>query len=71
MGETGLGLVADANDDQVVDDADYQIWKANFGVIAASTTAVLTTSVPEPHTISLALVASLGFMNRRRPAKRS
>ena len=65
-GETGLGLAADANGDEVVDEADYQIWNANFGAIAASTTAVLAASVPEPHCGTLALIAGLGLLSRRK-----
>lgn len=65
-GSTGLGIAADANGDQVVDAADYEIWKANFGGSAASSTAVLVAAVPEPQSATLALIASLGLLRRRR-----
>jgi hypothetical protein len=72
IGSTGTGLAADANQDLIVDDADYQIWKANFGAIAASTTALLTASVPEPSSVilAIALVACLGRLTPRRPVRR-
>jgi hypothetical protein len=65
VGETGLGLAADANRDQVVDDLDYRVWQANFGTISASTTAVFASSVPEPKSMSLAMLAGLAMLRPR------
>jgi hypothetical protein len=66
VGETGLALAADANQDQIVDDADYRVWRANFGAVAGSSTALFYSSVPEPTSITLAGLAFLGCLSRRR-----
>jgi hypothetical protein len=66
VGATGPGLAADANQDQVIDDADYSVWRANFGAVAGSSTALFASSVPEPTSITLAGLAFLGCLSRRR-----
>jgi hypothetical protein len=49
----------------VVDDADYDLWKAHFGDTAGSG-ALSDATVPEPSALCLAALVSLAFLARRR-----
>jgi hypothetical protein len=53
MGQTGAGLAADGDGNGVIEQADYNIWKTNFGMslVGASGDA----AVPEPATSVLLL----------------
>ena len=65
FGQTGLGVMADGNGDEIVDQLDYDVWKLNFGQIAASTTALPASSVPESSGLALALLAGSQAIFRR------
>ena len=58
-GQSGSDLTADATHDGRVDDADYALWKANFGATAGAISAgsaALNTAVPEPATLGVLLM---------------
>jgi hypothetical protein len=59
VGQTGLGLLADANGDGVVNGTDYTLWKADFGDTEFLAPAALQFArgsvVPEPGTMAVAL----------------
>lgn len=64
-GLTGVGLAADVTGadllgvpDGVVDDSDYAVWLANFGA-SATGGGPPSASLPEPHTLAIALAAVL------------
>ncbi len=77
LGST-TSLSADANLNGVVDEADYALWKANFGATLAGGGGAGTPSnqfapaVPEPNSISLALLALLTMIVKffSRPVRR-
>ena len=55
---------ADGNGNGVVDQADYDLWAANLG--ATSTTTSLATTVPEPTSGLMVVLACVGLVCRRR-----
>ena len=55
---------ADGNGNGVVDQADYDLWAANLG--ATSTTTSLATTVPEPASGLMVVLACVGLVCRRR-----
>jgi hypothetical protein len=64
-GQTGVGLPADVTGedlqgipDGVVDESDYALWRANFG-IAVPAGASSASSLPEPQTLTFVLAALL------------
>jgi hypothetical protein len=59
-GQTGSGLAADGDRNGKVDQADYDLWRTNFGA-ALATTATSTQTVPEPMTLNLAILFSWFF----------
>lgn len=59
---SAINLAADGNGNQVVDDADLQVWKTAFGPGA---TAVIA-SIPEPSSLALLATAALGLCIRKR-----
>jgi hypothetical protein len=64
LGQTGPGLLADDNGDNVVNRKDYDMWKRNYGANIA-TGALSGTTVPEPATAMLLLLAGLLAGSRR------
>src|SRR6476646_225769 len=83
---TGMSLAGDFNGDNHVNLADYvgwrknngttqdyQTWRSNFGSGFASASEItISTSVPEPGSIFIALLATFAFVTRRnRPLTRS
>jgi hypothetical protein len=62
MGETGSGLAADGNGDMVVNQDDYTLWRGNFGKTSAGTaSAAAVSSVPEPTSAWVGLIAACGL----------
>lgn len=57
-----INLAADGNGNQVVDDADLEVWKTAFGPGAESIIA----AVPEPSSLALLATAALGLCVRKR-----
>jgi len=71
LGESGPNLAADGNGNGVVDNADYNVWKTNFGATSGSGTLVAVSTVPEPASATLLLLAvSLLLVARRRRGPR-
>jgi hypothetical protein len=71
-GEVGSGLAADGNGDQVVNQDDYAVWRSNFGrtSMGAGFAEIGATSVPEPASQFVALVAACGLaLSRTRRAR--
>jgi hypothetical protein len=78
LNQAGPGLAADGTGpgldgipDGIVDANDYAFWKANFGnTLGGAATSV--GAVPEPATLALGtvLIASVGWISRRRPVSR-
>lgn len=71
LGQPGPGLPADGNGNRMVDGGDYDVWRANFGNTAGSGAALpsaesLSAAVPEPITLLLVALASMGMLLRRR-----
>jgi hypothetical protein len=56
--QSGAGLAADGDGDDVVKDADCTVWRAHFGQTADSGTAMVASggTIPEPATCKLLLV---------------
>jgi hypothetical protein len=53
-------LAADGNGDDVVNLADYRLWKRNYGrTMATGAGSVLAAAIPEPNSAVLLLVAGL------------
>jgi hypothetical protein len=65
LGQAGSGLAADANGDNKVDAADYALWQTNFGRTSSGSGSLASTTVPEPSTISLAILPVALFLRRR------
>jgi hypothetical protein len=64
LGQTG-NLAADANEDNIVNSKDYDLWRSNFG--RTETTGIGTVAnVPESTTRVLVLVAGCAFILRRK-----
>jgi hypothetical protein len=63
----GSNIDGDANNDGVVNLADYTIWRDNLGATTAASLAA-NSSIPEPSTMSLVLVGFIGasLVARRR-----
>jgi hypothetical protein len=58
---------ADGNRNGVVDAADYTVWRNAVGGSGLTTGLAASTTVPEPNSCALALIACLsGFLKRRR-----
>ena len=64
-GQSGTGLLADGNGDTFVNNADYNLWRAHFGQVAASG-ATANVAVPEPATFALLIIAAAHRRRRRR-----
>ncbi len=61
MNSTSL-LAADGSKNGVVDAADYNVWRSNFGLsFPASGSGLGSGSVPEPTTVVMMTIATLGF----------
>jgi hypothetical protein len=64
-GQTGAGLAADGNGDQVISQLDYEFWKARFGAVSpgigTGSGTFAERAVPEPTAMAIALVAVIGF----------
>jgi hypothetical protein len=63
VGQTGPGLAADGDGNQVIDAADYTVWQAKFGATAA--TSVAAGAVPEPPSTILIFVLSSALLLTR------
>ena len=64
---SGINLAADGNRDGVVDNLDYNVWRANFGqTVGSGSAASANTAVPEPATKVLLMFAAAGWCLRRR-----
>jgi hypothetical protein len=65
----GAGLAADGNNDGTVNQADYDLWRANFGkmVAPASGGALLSSiaSVPEPTAGILLMIGAVSLSGMR------
>jgi hypothetical protein len=65
-GQTGDNLAADGNGDGIVNEADNALWRANYGLSAASNPAGLQgAAVPEPGSIALLVFAVAAILPRR------
>ena len=67
-GQTANELAAQPADHDrsfVVDIADYNLWTANFGGPAASSSSSSSASIPEPAGIALLLIGAIGLCSRR------
>ncbi len=64
-GSFGPGLAADGNNDLVINGLDYDIWVANYGYTSSPSFATAS-SVPEPTTIMLGLLAVAGLLTKSR-----
>ena len=62
-------LVADGNSDGTINPPDYTHWKNRFGNITGSEGSVSTSTIPEPGSGTLGLIALLGFAAMRRPQR--
>src|SRR5690606_23923823 len=68
LGATGLVPYApgDADGNGRVDHLDYQWWKANFGTSSAGLALTVSQRVPEPSSLVLFALGSMGFSARRK-----
>jgi hypothetical protein len=65
MNSTSL-LAADGSKNGVVDAADYNVWRSNFGLsFPAGGSGLGSGSVPEPTTVVMMTIATLGFCAAR------
>jgi len=70
-GQIGPGLAADGDANGVVNGADYNLWREHFGVVGGGGSLVNgTTSVPEPSTLVLAVLAVAAAAGSRKNKKR-
>ncbi|MGI9457722.1 MAG: kelch repeat-containing protein [Aeoliella sp.] len=68
LGQAGVGLAADGNGDLVVDELDYEYWKARFGIPPSG--ANLAVGVPEPSSSVVAMIAITSiFLATRSPLR--
>jgi dockerin type I repeat protein/PEP-CTERM motif-containing protein len=58
-------LRADGNSNGIIDAGDYDAWSAKFGANYLAGSASSTTVVPEPGSITLALLGTLGLIAGR------
>ena len=66
-GLSGVGAaLGDLSGDTTVDDYDLWLWSQNFGATAAVNTAATSQGVPEPSSISLFVLAFVGWFRARR-----
>jgi hypothetical protein len=70
MGQTGPGLAADGNGDEIIDGVDYTIWRAHFGKAAGSSGSLSHALVPEPAGTLLLIFATIGIGTIRQAAWR-
>lgn len=66
FGQSGIGLAADGNGDDVVDAGDFVVWRNNLGSTGSNG---LSATVPEPTSCILAvgsLIAGIAILDRRR-----
>ena len=71
-GLTGPGLAADGNHNNQIDSGDYDVWRSHFGQTSGSGASVgSNAAVPEPNSLSVALVAMMAFVGQRRAARRT
>lgn len=68
LGQTGAALAADANNSGSIDQGDYNIWRANFGVTAPAPGAGNVSTIPEPASFAIAIMAA-GLISLRRPKR--
>ncbi len=66
LGESGSGLAADGDGNGAVDNADYTLWLDNYGTASASGGLAEITSVPEPGSALLLLLAAAKPIAARR-----
>ena len=66
IGQTGSGLLADADRNGKVDDADYGLWKLMFGSNYDLTAGNAVPAVPEPSSAFLVLIAGMALVSRRK-----
>jgi hypothetical protein len=70
LGQTGVALRADADENGVVDAGDYAIWRAHFGDAASAGTTtgdqLEAANVPEPGAYRLLGSLVLSLTSRRR-----
>jgi hypothetical protein len=72
FGTTGEGLKADSNNDNVVNEIDFTAWRQNFGNFGLSYSpasgASLGSSIPEPSSVYLVVIALLAWRRKTRMA---
>ncbi len=66
LGQTGAGLAADGNNDGAVNSLDLDLWLANYGATSAPGAAQATAPVPEPLSLTLALLLTPALAGHRR-----
>ena len=69
-GDTGEGMQADSNNDNVVNETDYTVWRQKFGNAGLSSGggagSGASTGVPEPSAFALTTVGALFLLRRLR-----
>ena len=55
-------LAADGNSDGMIDAGDVDVWRAHFGQTAGSGAAASNIAVPEPQSVSLLTLSSVGLI---------
>lgn len=74
-GTTGEGLAADSNNDNAIDDLDYDEWRETFGNDRDDghhhgSGSDISSAVPEPHSLILALIVLATASRARKPQLR-
>lgn len=66
-GMTGPGLFADHNDDHIVNELDYRLWRSNYGnTVGSGGASASVSAVPEPSSLMLiGLLFSFASLRRR------
>lgn len=60
LGQSGIALVADGNNDHTISQADYDIWRTHLGqTLGGGSGAILNSEVPEPSTAANFALESL------------